>query len=193
MKKYIKSTVCIFVIALMALSFSGCGEVKKAEAVLNKTIEVLKASDSQEIAGEIFGEESVLGSDVTSFARFDKLTHEIVSSTKVDDETVVIKTKITAVDMKPVIEDYFGKAMEYVMGAAFSEQPPSEEDIENKMKEILKECVSKEDLALITNEVDIKVLKTDEGFNIEPSEELIDALLGGAVKALEEIGNSFIG
>ncbi len=193
MKRYIKSIACIFVIVSMVICFSGCGEIKKAEATLNKAIEELKASDSQEISGEIFGEESVLGSDVTSFARFDKLTHEIVSSTKIDDETVVIKTKITAVDMKPVMEEYFAKVMEYAMGAAFSEQPPSDEEMQSKMEEMLKECVSKEDLELITNEVDIKVLKTDEGFNIEPSEELIDALLGGAIKALEEIGNSFIG
>ena len=49
---------------------------------------------------------------------------------------------------------------------------------------------SKEDLSMVTSEVDIKVIKADKKWKIESSEELSNALLGGLAQAAEEISNS---
>ena len=59
-----------------------------------------------------------------------------------------------------------------------------------KMEEMFIECVSKEDLSMVTSEVDIKVIKADKKWKIESSEELSNALLGGLAQAAEEISNS---
>jgi hypothetical protein len=65
------------------------------------------------------------------------------------------------------------------------------EETNKKMEEMFIECVSKEDLAMVTNEVDIKVIKVDKKWKIELAEELSNALLGGLAQAAEELGNSF--
>ena len=122
---------------------------------------------------------------------FGKLEYEIVSSEKIDKNTVIVKTKITAVDMKPVLGEFFGKALQYAFANAFSNPQPSEEETNQKMEEIFIECVSKEDLAMVTNEVDIKVIKVDKKWKVESAEELSNALLGGLAQAAEEISNSF--
>ena len=59
------------------------------------------------------------------------------------------------------------------------------------LEEIFIECISKEDLVMVKTEVDIKVIKTDKKWKIESSDELSNALLGGLVKAAEELSNSF--
>ena len=67
---------------------------------------------------------------------FGKLEYEIVSSEKIDKNTVVVKTKITAVDMKPVLGEFFGKALQYAFANAFS-------------KYLLKVCILTADVLII--------------------------------------------
>ena len=122
---------------------------------------------------------------------FGKLEHKIISSEQIDKNTVVVKTEITAIDMKPVLAEYFTKALQYAFANALANPQPSEEETNQKMEEMFVECVSKEDLATVTNEVDIKVVQVDKTWKIESTDELSNALLGGFAKAAEELSNSF--
>ena len=58
------------------------------------------------------------------------------------------------------------------------------------MMEMFTECVTKDDLAMVTNEVDIKVVKTEGEWKIESDDALSDALLGGLTEAAEELSKS---
>lgn len=202
MKKYSKIISLIIVMATMVTMLTGCGEIKKAETTINNTFTALKSLDFEtasdyinvdEIMKSEDEENDTLSLDENVFMEnlFGKLEYEIVSSEKIDKNTVVVKTKITAVDMKPVLGEFFGKALQYAFASAFSNPQPSEEETNQKMEEMFIECVSKEDLAMVTNEVDIKVIKVDKKWKIESAEELSNALLGGLAKAAEELGNSF--
>ena len=202
MKMNIKSIASLLLILTMVLSLTGCGEIKKAETTINNTFTALKSLDFEtasdyinvdEIMKSEDEENDTLSLDDNVFMEnlFGKLDYEIISSEKIDKNTVVVKTKITAVDMKPVLGEFFGKALQYAFANAFSNPQPSEEETNKKMEEMFIECVSKEDLAMVTNEVDVKVVKVDKKWKIESAEDLSDALLGGLAKAAEELNNSF--
>lgn len=202
MKKIIRNIASLLLILTMVLSLTGCGEIKKAETTVNNTFTALKSLDFEKASAYINVDEimksedeenDTLSLDDNMFMEnlFGKLDYEIISSEKIDKNTVIVKTKITAVDMKPVLGEFFGKALQYAFANAFSNPQPSEEETNKKMEEMFIECVSKEDLAMVTNEVDVKVVKVDKKWKIESADELSNALLGGLVQAAEEISNSF--
>lgn len=197
MKKYLKSISSIIIIAMVATLFTGCGEIKKAETVVNKTFTAFKELDLETAkqyidVDDIMDSETSLTVDEKTFMEkiFGKLEHKIISSEKIDSSTVVVKTEITAIDMKPVLTEFFGMAIQYAFSNAFANPQPSEEETNKKMMEMFNECASKEDLAMVTNEVDIKVVKADDGWKIETDDVLSDAILGGLEKAAEEISES---
>ena len=200
MKKYPKTISIIIIIATMVTLLTGCGEIQKAEAAVNNTFVALKKLDFETASNyisvdEIMGSEADTGLsiDTNLFAEniFNRLEHEIILSEKIDNNIVTVKTKITAVDMKPVLGEYFIMALQYAFSSAFADPQPTEEEIDAKMEEMFVECISKEDLAKITNEVDIRVVKVDNKWKIESTDQLVSAVLGGLAEAAEELSNSF--
>ena len=198
MKKF-KSITAIILTLILTLSLAGCGEIKKAETAVNGMFTAFKNLDFEEAqkyvnvdeitkAGEEANENSMLIMETV----FDNLSYEIISSEKVDNETVIVKTKVTATDMKPVLGEFLSKALEYAFSNAFANPQPTEEETNKKMEEILVECASKPDLATVTNEVDIKVIKTEsKDWKIEADDAVVNALLGGLADAAKEMENAF--
>ena len=195
MNKNIKIIAHLLLISTIVLSLTSCGEINKAETTINNTFTALKELDF-ETASTYINVDEIMESDNSDESLdldsklfmenlFGKLEHEIVSSEKIDKNTVIVKTKITAIDMKPILTEYFGKALQYAFENAFANPQPSEEETNKKMAEMFVECVSKENLAKITNEVDVKVVKVDKKWKIESTDELSNALLGGLEKAAE--------
>lgn len=201
MKKYSKLISCIVLIATMLTLLTGCGEIKKAETTINNTFSALKEADFETASNHLNIDdmmksedesESVLESDSKFILEnlFGKLDYEIISSEKIDKNTVVVKTKITTIDMGPIFTEFMGKAIQYAFQNAFSDPQPSEEETNKKMEEMLVECMSKEDAEMVTKTVDIKVVKANKNWKIVSSDELASALLGGLDEAAEEINNS---
>lgn len=200
MKKYSKIISLIIVFTTMVALLAGCGETKQAEAAVNDTLAAIKALDFEAAADHLDVEDimqseedssSLLDTDVFMKNLFGKLEYEILSSEKMNSSTVMVKTKITAVEIKPVLEDFLAKALEYLFSSAFASPQPSEETISAELERIFVECLSKEDAAKVTTEVDIKVVKVGSNWQIETSEELASALLGGYEQALEDLNNTF--
>ena len=198
MKRF-KSITAIILTLILILSLTGCGEIKKAETAVNGMFTAFKSLNFEEAqkyvnvdeitkAGEEANENSMLIMETV----FDNLSYEIISSEKVDSETVIVKTKVTATDMKPVLGEFLTKALEYAFSNAFANPQPTEEETNKKMEEILVECASKPDLATVTNEVDIKVIKTEsKDWKIEVDDAVVNALLGGLADAAKEMENAF--
>ena len=197
--KRIKTITAIILTLILTLSLTGCGEIKKAETAVNGMFTAFKSLNFEEAqkyvnvdeitkAGEEANENSMLIMETV----FDNLSYEVISSEKVDNETVIVKTKVTATDMKPVLGEFLAKALEYAFSNAFANPQPTEEETNKKMEEILVECASKPDLATVTNEVDIKVIKTEsKDWKIEADDAVVNALLGGLADAAKEMENAF--
>lgn len=198
MRKY-KSIITILLTLVLILSLTGCGEIKKAETAVNGMFTAFKNLDFEEAQKFVNVEDiTKAGNEVNKNSMlimetvFGNLGYEIVSSEKIDNDNVVVKTKVTATDMKTVMGEFLTKALEYTFSNAFSNPRPTEEETNKKMEEILVECASKPELATVTNEVDIKVVKTEsKEWKIEADDTFINALLGGLADAAKEMENTF--
>ena len=196
--KRIKSIIATVLALVLLLSLTGCGEIKKAETAVNGMFTAFKNTDIEAAAkyvdvDEINASEDSSDSISTELVMktiFNKLDYKIISSEKVDDTTVKVKTEITVTDMKPVLGEFFTNAMQYAFSTAFSNPQPTEEETNKKMEEMFIESASKEDLATVTNEVDITVVKTENNEWKVKSDDTF-ALLGGLITAGEELSKAF--
>lgn len=198
--KRIKSIIATVLALVLLLSLTGCGEIKKAETAVNGMFTAFKNTDIEAAAkyvdvDEINASEDSSDSISTELVMktiFNKLDYKIISSEKVDDTTVKVKTEITVTDMKPVLGEFFTNAMQYAFSTAFSNPQPTEEETNKKMEEMFIESASKEDLATVTNEVDITVVKTENNeWKVKSDDTFADALLGGLITAGEELSKAF--
>ncbi len=194
MKKMAKRIVAVVLLSVMAISLMSCGEIAKAEAAIDGMFESLTALDFEKanefVDVDKLGAESEDDSkDTKMFMRhlFDRLQYEIVSSEKVDGENVDVTVKITAVDMKPVLAEYLAEALKYSFSVAFKDPQPTDEEMAEKMEDIFMKCATKEDLKTVTNEVVVRVKKTDGQWRVESEAALADALFGGLAAAGEEL------
>ena len=198
--KRIKSIIATILALVLLLPLTGCGEIKKAETAVNGMFTAFKNTDIEAAAkyvdvDEINASEDSSDSISTELVMktiFNKLDYKIISSEKVNDTTVKVKTDITVTDMKPVLGEFFTNAMQYAFSTAFSNPQPTEEETNKKMEEMFIESASKEDLATVTNEVDITVVKTENNeWKVKPDDTFADALLGGLITAGEELSKAF--
>ena len=197
--KKVKTVISLLLTLTVIFTLTGCGEVKKAETSVNGMFAAFKQLNFEEAKKYVnvdditaSNDENTANAEVIMKNVFGNLNYEIISSKKIDNNNVVVKTKITATDMKPVMGDFFAKALKYAFSNAFSDPQPTEEETNAKMEEILAECASKPDLATVTNEVDIKVVKNDnKEWKINADDAFINAVLGGLKDAAEEMSKSF--
>lgn len=195
-----KKIISIFLALALTLSLSGCGEINKAEKSVKNMFSALKNVDFEEAEKYVHIEdiekatgENELNDYTTAIMEnvFNNLEYEVISSEKVDSKNVTVKTKITATDMKPVLGEYISNAMQYAFSNAFSDSQENEEETDKKMQEILVECLTKPDLKTVTNDVDIKVVKTEDGnWEIDADEKFANAIMGGLIEVTEEINSS---
>ncbi len=191
----IKSAAAILLSLVLTLSLTACGEIQKAETAVNGMFEAVKSLNFEE-AGKYISdsgiEELADAPDEATEMFVEKvcgnMSHEIVSSEKADDGSVLVKTNITSIDMKPVLENFLVKAVEYTFSTGSLGTQMTDEESQAKMQEILAECISAPDLATVTNEVDIKVAPDDNGeWKIEGDDALASAMLGNLTESLENI------
>lgn len=194
-----KKVFALILVSCMLLSFAGCGEVKNAEKAVNGMFTAFKNADLDEAQKYVNVDditnaenESDENTAIILKAIFEKLDYEIISSEKIDDSTVSVKTKITAIDMAPVMTEYLSKVFEYAIANAFAEPQLTDDEYTQKIEEFLIECLSKPDLATVTNEVDIKVVKTENNeWKIETDANFLNALMGGLPDISDGLNEEF--
>lgn len=198
--KKIKSLIAIILTLIMMLSLTGCGEIKKAESTVSNMFAAFKALDFEEAQKYVNIDDikpAASKDDLTGNAEmfmknlFDRLDYKIISSEKIDSNTVNVTTEITAIDMKPVLGEFFVAAMQYAFSNAFANPQPTEEETNAKMEELFTASATKPDLATVTNEVVIKVVKDDKEWKVVSDDAFVDAILGGLSAAAEELENAF--
>ncbi len=197
MRKILKTSAALFMVLVMMLAMTGCGEIENAESAVNNMFKAYKNLNFEEAQEYIIEEEvsedsqAGLTEEMELFMKnlFDKLSYEIISSEKVDSDNVNVTTKITAIDMKVVLGDFVSAIMQYAFENAA--EGLSDEEIEAQTERIFVECVEKPDLATVTNEIVIKVTKVDGKWKVVSDETLNDAILGGLAAATEELEKNF--
>ena len=201
MKKTTQISISLLLAFTMLMSLTGCGEIKKAENTVVGLFDALKAADVEKVSEYMDADDfKVEGDDEDSIVSdtemiiqnmFKQLDYKIISSEKKDDSTVIVTAEITNTDMKPVLGEFFAKALQYAFSNAFSDSQDSDEESNKKMEEMLIESLNKPDLATVTNTAYITVVKTeDKSWKIDSDDAFLNALLGGLYEAVKDMQNS---
>ena len=165
-KKILASLLCL----LLAVSCTACGGKNKeeAQAACEDFFQAYSSCDSQALADSMEG--LATSTPFTDIQRgmAENLQFE-TKNVKREDDTMVVSTVITAVDLQKVLETL-----------------PETIDSVESAKEALITALSAEDVPTKTFEVDVNLVQKDETWAVEMTPELADALLGGYYSILEE-------
>ncbi len=201
MKKF-KQITSLLLVFLLAFTFASCGDnaVKEAEKTVHNMFTALKALDLEALNNFVEDSEDITDTDDALLtgnteellkAIFGGVDYKIISSEQVDEDTVNVKTSITAIDMKPVFKDFFASAMQLAFTSAFSDM--SEDELTAKMEEMLLEKITAPDLDKITTEVTLEVSEEGGVWKVDADDAFANAIMGGLEEAVEEIQSSFGG
>lgn len=199
--KILKKITAIIMVLVMSLSLSGCNEEKKAEEALNQTMSALQKGDFLKAGGYIADTSALTGNaafdtykDNNDFtgAIFSKLTYSVNSVEKTDSSNVKINATVSNVNMGNVISNAIGEIFTLALSNAFApeEEQMSDEQMQNKMAELIAEGINAEDAEIVSKTVDVNVIKTDDGWKIDADEEVVDAVTGGLLTVAENMENS---
>lgn len=193
-----KKVISLLCVAVMLFSMVGCSAVKKAEeavvfgfeAVKNFNFEGMKQYFNITYSNEEFDfwemeDETDLHTPYKMV--FEKIKYEIIETEKVSGDLVIVKTKIAAPDMAPIMENYLKQVMALSLPYAFAGEEAPEDEINALTEKVLKEELSKEDLVMKTSEAEIKVSKTSEGWKITADKEVLNAMFGGLIDIAENL------
>lgn len=192
MKKISKIVALMLTFSMLLLSLTACSNpTKDAEAAVTRNFEELKALDD-EVYDEYFGDDSLadlgLEGSEEDFKMFTKtlmenIDYKIVSSEKVDDDTVIVKVDVTAIKMEVVMKNFIESVMKFSLGEDVNNL--TEDELNKKVFELLVKAISQPDLEKVTTTVDITVKKEDDVWDFEPDDAFIDAIYGGMLKNMD--------
>ena len=193
MKKMTRQLILGCAVMGLALSCSACDGGNATEEAENAVREMMTdlQNVNEDVIDKYFGIENVFGTDgnVTELGNFvteamSELEYNIIKSEKTDADTVAVTTEITAVDMKPLMQDLTTAMMEYAQSMVGSGEIPDEEETKNKVSELLDDALNAEGREKITNQVDIIVVKEGGEWTVSPDETVLNAVVGGVMDAV---------
>ena len=165
-RKILGALLCL----LLAVSCTACGGKSKeeAQAACEDFFQAYSSCDSQALADSMEG--LATSAPFTDIQRgmAENLQFE-TKKVKSKDDTMVVSTVITAVDLQKVLETL-----------------PETIDSVESAKEALIAALSAEDVPTKTFEVDVNLVPKDETWVVDVTPDLADALLGGYYSILEE-------
>lgn len=188
-----KKIFVLFLVLTLTAGLTGCGGESPEQAVKNaldavKNMNKETASkylDYNELISEGSASEDATEEDADSEAMMklilNNLDYKIVSST-IDGDSAIVETEITNIDMSNVMADFIPE----VFGLAFSGL--SEDELNVKYMDIFTNLMNRKDNKTVTNTVKIQLSKADGSWNIDMSDELADAILGGIISATQDMG-----
>lgn len=165
----LKKITTILLVCLLTLSLTGCKQTAKAESAVDGMLKSFKNLDLQQAQEYIENNETDefedFDEDETNVLEpvFDKFDYEIVSTETIDENNAIVRTKITAPDMKSVLSGLIMEVSDYVFSNIFANPKPTPEEMTKKVNEIFNKCFSDPELKMISFEMDMKVRKNANG------------------------------
>lgn len=211
MKKFIS----ILMVLILAVCLCSCREIEKSEEVVNAFFTALTSdnkdgvkqciaheeetaenNDNENTADENKDENEVkslndYGQDYWN--AFSKITYEIKSAEKdkEDKKKVNVVVDVSAVDLATLYKNAVTEALQNIFANIFSVD--ENVDISDEAFDRFAKSLSEENLPMAANTVNISVIKTKEGWKIEPDDELYNAITGGFISYVKQLGENEIG
>ncbi len=192
-----KKILSVLLVVALVFGFAGCGDGggETAEQAVKNAFDAIKAADVEK-ASEYIDYETLLNAgeqekpdteeDVQSKEMMGlilgNVEYRILESSQ-EEDTAIVKAEITNKDMGSVMSGFISQAF----ALAFSGL--NEGQLNEQYMEVFSKLI-KEETQTVTNEVDIKLSKSDGKWKIDLSDELLDALMGGMVSYANNINDA---
>ena len=167
-----KKILCVILAVAMMVSFTACGKESPEKAANNalKAIKTLNVMGIEKYFGELYlenydiDEMSVEGIKILKKIT-SKMSWEILETVE-EEDSAVVSVRLTTVDVTPIITEiaaeFLGDALSSLLGDEMTE-----EEIKQKTIEIVKEELSEGDIEMMTNDIDLKLTRTEDGWKVE--------------------------
>ena len=181
MKRFV--CVCMILVALFVITGCAGGSRPSAQSVVESAIDAVKAADSEKAAnywGNGFVESAQSESDAEIVkAIFSGVSYKIISSDE-QDETAVVKAKISNKDISSILSDTMADAFSEILSSAFSGGEMSDAEQTEMMNKLFMEKLNSDDYGDVEQEVDISLSLVDGNWVIDKDQtEVYNALTGG--------------
>lgn len=122
---------------------------------------------------------------------FSKLSYKINSVTKNEDGNIDIAVSVKNIDFSDITRKAFAEILKLSVGAIFTGQEPSDEEINNFMIEFYNKAINSEEAKYISTDIDLIFENTDGEMKLAANKTMENAITGGLFSALEELDNVF--
>ncbi|MCI8595036.1 MAG: hypothetical protein HFF09_07285 [Oscillospiraceae bacterium] len=197
-----KKRAFVFLLCIIiCVSMVGCGGTKResAETVTENALKAFQTVDAEGMATYWGSDVTESGDEVQSSdmmkAVLANLTYSIISSQEDEASGVATVTvELTNTDVRPVMGLWLQEMLSTAFQYAFlpEDQQLGDEEMEQLAYESFIRLLDEGKDTTVTNTVEVKLkLVEDKWVLEEPTEELIDAILGGMYSALNELDDAF--
>jgi hypothetical protein len=190
-----KKRISILLCLILSFAFVGCSQVKPEDSVKGY-FEALKKQDIQAAQSFMQNQSEAFTGEAEQEKIlnliFSNLNYEIISS-KVDEDTAIVKLKVTACDLATVT----GNMIKDLMGRLISMALSGEQDLEAKSAQLREEYFTKAlkdpQTPLITSEIDINLVmdSSSKKWLIVGDDNLANAITGNFVTAMKKFSEGF--
>lgn len=198
-----KKLLCVCCSIALLLSLASCGGTNRdsAEKVTEDAIKACQSGDQTKIQ-EYWGtnsSDSVGTEDNPQAQEMAKiiskyLTYKITGSEEnKNDGTATVSVEFTNINMSEVFASYIGELFSVALEYAFmpEDQQPSEEEMNQIYMDKFMEIVEENKDNTVTNAVDISLTLVNDEWEIDATEETLDAILGGLYSSASSMSEAF--
>lgn len=200
-----KRLLCAACSISLCLALVSCGETasrESAETVVKNAIKAFQNVDQEELQSywgntDFTSNASSQTNEDDEYSRqlLEKiasgLTYEIISSSE-DEEagTATVSVEFTNMDMGTVMSEWLADAMSTALGYAFlpEDQQPSEDELNQMYMDTLADTMEENKDNTVTNSVDVQLSLIDDEWKINPTDDVIDAMVGGMMSYADSMG-----
>lgn len=184
---------CVFLLMFLLVSCAGISETPE-QAVAN-ALTAVKDLDKETIQnyfnyGDLIEEDSpdgeMLNDDRVLILMFEKFSFKVLSSEE-DEDSAIVKTEITNIDMKLIMAEYLKEAFTHALESIFS---VDDDDFDDEMEEIFINLLEREDNKMLTSTIDINLIKAEDSWKIDMNKTLQNAILGGFVSIISDLDDA---
>lgn len=188
--KLVRNTTIMLTLVFSMLTLVACGP--KPDETVKGFFDAAKKTDFNTMSNYIKKES---GKDTFKYddkdqekvvkAVFSKVSYEIISST-VDGKNATVKAKVTSLDLPKI----YAKTVSDLMPTLFASALANKNDeAKDQLMQTFINSINDPNATKTTTEVDIKLVKGDKGWLIEPNDDLMNAMTGNLGKAFGNTNN----
>ena len=190
-----KKIVSFLLVSILTLGLSACNKtenVEKPENVVNEYFTAVKNGDIEEANKFTEGKEEEENEDFSEIELelvnkvFNNISVDVIGDANVDSKAATVKVKVTTPDMKKTVEIVIEDCIKKVTKAAFEGEELSDEEIDKLVGESFIKQFENKDLAKITSEVDLSLVRKDNSWVIKEDGALENAIRAGLPKEIRK-------